>query len=176
MSKSNAALIKAARDRFVADFEGREPLHIGVVDGVCWVTVLAPTVGINGYAMVPAEGHPWSNGWPVEDAWDLDNVLEVHGGVTWINHPWVGFDTAHAWDWWPPEYDKLGMASRFLMVEGAKRWTPALVAYEARRLAIQVAKIGFQARAQASVTLAEAGSSRFQNLDIAERNTTEGKQ
>ena len=43
------------------------------------------------------------------------------------------------------------MASRFLMVDGARKWTPALVAYEARKLAIQVAKIGFEAKAQASV-------------------------
>ena len=105
---SNAALIKAAYDKFKADFEGREPLHMGVADGVVWATVVAPMVGINGYAMVPAEGHPWSNGWPFDDEWELDDVLDVHGGVTWTSHPWIGFDTAHAWDWWPPEYDKLG--------------------------------------------------------------------
>lgn len=168
---SNAALIQAARKRFIEDFDEREPLHMGIVDGVVWATTVAPMCGINGYAMVPAEGHPWSNGWPFADSWDLDDVFNVHGGVTYSCHPWIGFDTAHAWDWWPPEYDKLGLSSRFLVVDGSKRWTPALVAYEARRLAIQVAKIGFDAKAQTSVTLGEAGASRFQNLDVAERNT-----
>jgi len=130
--------------RFCEEFE-REPLAIGVHCGVVWATAESPAVGINGYAMVP-EGHPWSSGFPKpgsdEFGWaPLDEVLTVHGGVTYAQHPWIGFDTAHAWDWWPAAYDKLGISSRYLYADNVTRWTPEKVIAEAMDLARQVSLV-----------------------------------
>lgn len=155
----NAQLLEVARRKFIEDFNGREPLDMGVADGIVWVTVVGP-VGVNGYAMIPAEGHPWSGELPCDNEWDLDDVLDIHGGVTWARHPWIGFDTAHAGDWWPPEYDKSGISNLLLAWDQHIRWTPEMVTAEAERLAIQVARIG-----------QDHQPDRFQHLGVAECNT-----
>lgn len=130
---------RVARKLFADDF-GREPLAMGIVDGIVWATVKSPAVGINGYAMIPAEGHPWSAGFP-DDA-DLDEFLDVHGGVTWAQFPWVGFDTAHYMDAWGPEYDLLGLSRKWGPERPVIEWTPGMVATEAKNLAAQVAALG----------------------------------
>ena len=79
----------------------------------------------------------------------------MHGGVTYASHPWVGFDTAHAGDMWPPEWDELSLSDRLLVHDYAKRWTPQLVAVEAQGLARQVARVPWP-----------KGAARFANLDI----------
>ena len=160
------ALISVAREKFAEDFD-KAPLRVGAVGNVAWATCPSPVVGINGYALIPAEGHLWSAGWPDDDGFDLDDLITVHGGVTYSQHPWIGFDTAHAWDWWPPEYDRLAMSSRFLVVPDAKRWTPELVVLEAQMLARQIAKIG-------NCATSAQGTSRFAHLDVQKLNTREG--
>jgi hypothetical protein len=143
------AIVEIAGNRFREDF-GMMPYSGGVVDGIAWLTCLAPTWGLNGYVLIPAEGHPWSRGWPMpqtisKDDWyddDLDKLLEVHGGVTFRNHPWVGFDTAHAGDRWPKEFDSMGLSSISGMGPWSRDWTPELVEREAQKLARQIAAYG----------------------------------
>jgi len=178
-------LISAARRVWFGDVENGEsipPLSMGVEDGIVWATAKGPAVGINGYALIPAEGHPWSRAYPngidqekdvaqsranlaafrqltesglsvpeamtqfadshpPRDTDDLDNYLNVHGGVTYYYHPWVGFDTAHLGDIWPAELDphdlcKIGREHR---PDTGIRWSHELVIEEAKTLARQVA-------------------------------------
>ncbi|MGW8936016.1 hypothetical protein [Gordonia terrae] len=101
----------------------------GVESGIVWATCQAPCYGaVNGYVKVP-DGHPW---------YGLDYEMidvEVHGGLTFARDGWIGFDTLHLGDVWPgvPEthFD-----------HGGRRWTPDLVAAEARSLARKVAEVG----------------------------------
>ena len=62
---------------------------------------------------------------------DLDDVCDVHGGITYRGDTgWIGFDYCHAGDAWPH--------SRVRFPGDIMR-TPEEVAAEARRLAWQVA-------------------------------------
>lgn len=158
------AYVNAAATRFARDFNS-QPLEIGVVDGVVWAIARSPVVGVNGYAMVPGEKHPWSRGWPEEV--DFNDVFNVHGGITAAFHPWLGFDTGHADDLWPPEFDPHALSSRLLMSPNAIHWTVSAVSAEARRLARQVAKL---ARDPVWRT-----RSRFAELDVQQLNTLEGE-
>lgn len=162
-----------------------EPLDMGVEDGIVWAVCRAPHAGVNGYAMIPAEGHPWSAELPcdsvqrgdeamewlrvhhdelmrtggdveatfkvmqdlfperVEARVSMDDYLDVHGGVTYHHLPWVGFDTGHAWDYWPPECRR----NDYVSVEDpdhewTRRWTVDMVIEEAKKLARQVAELG----------------------------------
>jgi hypothetical protein len=135
-----------------------QPLDMGVEDGIFWATCYAPTVGVNGYVLIPAEGHPWSKGFPTDGEGDtnLDDFLDVHGGVTYYDHAngtkgiWVGFDTCHAFDVWDAEYDRIGLSTRYRGKphKWDRHWTPELVAEEAKNLARQVAEI---ARLEATI-------------------------
>jgi hypothetical protein len=138
------ALIEAAMTAW--PFKDRPPLEIGVEDGIVWATVPSPLGPINGYALIPAEGHPWSAGVPLinnERGWEeyeSERTLEVHGGITYgASGPWIGFDCLHAFDVWPPEFDLLGV--RLRTDSRGRLWTPELVAEEARNLARQIAAI-----------------------------------
>lgn len=161
------------------------PYAIGVEEGIVWATKRG-YVGLCGYALIPAEGHPWSKEFPngiqdsdkdAEDSMDrlrqfhelteqglsfeeaservfgddppidrdyIDRYLDAHGGITYYQHPWVGFDTSHAWDVWPPEWDERGMSRIFRDINGpdVTHWNPDMVAEEAKKLARQVAEIG----------------------------------
>lgn len=96
----------------------------GVEDGIEWATVRAPLWGaVNGYVRVP-EGHPWHG-------LDYDDIdVEVHGGLTYSDGEWIGFDTLHGWDIWP------GTPIR---PQGGIEWSDAKVVVEARSLASKVA-------------------------------------
>lgn len=61
-------LMAAARDVWPFIGDEYQPHEMGVVDGVVWATTRGD-VGFNGYALIPAEGHPWSRAWPnnIED-------------------------------------------------------------------------------------------------------------
>lgn len=165
--------------------EDAPPLEIGVVDGIVWATAKG-IVGVCGYALIPAEGHPWSKQWPIgrdqsddRKSWKktsariyeltesgvdmgqamaiiaeegfgqdhdhgyMDDFLDVHGGVSWYEHPWVGFDTGHSGDLWPPEWDERDLCAieREYPSDWQRVWTPELVAEEARNLARQVAEV-----------------------------------
>lgn len=143
-SQSNDALLQAAMS--VWPFSPREPLAMGVECGVVWATALSPMGTVNGYALIPAEGHPWSAGVPIHggdwEEYESERVLQVHGGITYgKGGPWIGFDCMHAWDVWPAEFDRYGVS--FAMGDGNDRfWTPELVAEEAKSLARQIAAVG----------------------------------
>lgn len=68
----------------------RQPLRRGVVDGIQWAIVAYPSdymPMVNGYAQIPAEGHPWSN---LEATDDIDNQIHAPGGLTWgPSRPWA---------------------------------------------------------------------------------------
>jgi hypothetical protein len=166
------------------------PLALGVEDGVVWGCQRG-TVGICGYALIPAEGHPWSPRFPngidqdkdsersrktmsefmrltekeglsfaeaservyggdtsIFDTDYMDNYLDIHGGVTYYCHPWVGFDTGHGCDIWTPEWDEHGLCSisRAWNRQGI-HWTPEMVYEEAKNLARQVAAVGAGSKA-----------------------------
>jgi hypothetical protein len=138
--RRNEELLAAARKSWDELFNP-PPLLMGVEDGVVWAIVPSPVVGVNGYCMIPAEGHPWSPGFPPDD---LDDFLDAHGGITYSSHPWVGFDCAHFQDIWPPEYDpyEVTRIAREYCSTWSSEWTPELVIEEAKKLARQIAEIG----------------------------------
>jgi hypothetical protein len=71
-------------------------LEHGEVDGITWALAAAPRdPAVNGYIYLP-EGHPWRD--EKEPMFNLP--VEVHGGITYAQHNWLGFDMMHAWDWW----------------------------------------------------------------------------
>jgi hypothetical protein len=185
---SDEQLIAIAKS--VWPFEGHPPLDIGVEEGVVWAVVKGGFCGVNGYAMIPPEGHPWSVQFPdgassdrdadhamkslrelhtmmkagvsPEKAMaelggrtdghihgDMDRFLDVHGGVTYYQFPWIGFDTAHGFDIWEGEYEN--KADRYLSekygipgLHDSKygiHWTLEKVKDEAKKLARQIAQI-----------------------------------
>ena len=154
---------RQVRNRFISDF-GVLPYSLGVVRGsVGWVTAVVPSAGMCGYVLIPAEGHPWSNG----ASGEMVNELDVYGGITHHRHPWLGFDTIRAGAWWPPDDDPAGVGQRIGLlldspVRRRRQWTPWLMERETRRLALQVAKIG-QTMRTANV--------RFAHLDVQVLNT-----
>ena len=115
----------------------------GTFKGIEWITVQAPIYGaLNGYARLPDCDHPWN------DIYRAQEEISVHGGVTYgpDENGWVGFDTLHAGDYWPgmdkpmaPGLGSFHMCDRSPRKCDCRRWTPAMVAQEARALAKQVA-------------------------------------
>lgn len=104
----------------------------GTENGIDWAVVENAHFGtFNGYARVP-DGHPWAGlGYD-----DID--VNVHGGLTFAEDGWIGFDTMHFGDAWNiPE-----LPGPFKGHEGAHHWTPEEVEAEAKDLARQVADAG----------------------------------
>lgn len=113
---------------------------------------------VSGYVKLP-EGHPDAD----VDYDVLDGEYEVHGGLTFAQDGWVGFDTAHAFDIWEPEellpllntdyerrgYERMQEMARSMPTHASipeLRWTVSLVRAETERLASQV--LGRQGVAQ----------------------------
>jgi hypothetical protein len=104
----------------------------GTEDGIAWVTCEAPLYGaVNGYVRLPA-GHPWRG----VSTSDID--VDVHGGLTFSNDEWIGFDALHGGDVWP-EMETDRIAPHTFDPKWDRRWTPEMVATETRTLARQVA-------------------------------------
>ena len=101
----------------------------GTHRGVEWYTCKSPFYGVNGYMRIP-EWHPWRDLTYREInrlVWVKDEP-EFDGGaweLTYKDDAWIGFDTQHAWDFWPDSY--------YAAVDGSTMWTPELVAENARR-------------------------------------------
>lgn len=110
----------------------------GVAEGIVWVVARGP-IGLNGYVRVPDCGHPWSKAFPEGD-WALDEHLNVHGGVTFSEKQWIGFDTAHAGDIWSEEYDTHGITRGYDSLYGIL-WNEDLVVLETLAMANQLASI-----------------------------------
>lgn len=111
--------------------EGFEVISEGMEHGIEWVTALAPLYNaVNGYVKVP-EGHPWHG----LDYEEVNNLMDYDcpGGLTYSEGGWIGFDTLHVGDYWP----EMGGCK----YPGAKKWTPEMVAEEARKLARKVSEI-----------------------------------
>lgn len=144
----------------------RPPLEMGVESGIVWAITRAPYMGINGYVMIPPEGHPWSAGipsWPQkydeDDEYSYEahgyDAFTVHGGITYgggecmgSDQRWLGFDTAHSGDVWPPEFDPHNgsdICGRGL--PWSKEWTTELVIEEVKSLARQLAAVEVDTRA-----------------------------
>lgn len=75
----------------VAPFGTLIPLKIWEHAGLRCAIVRGPLGSLNGYCQLP-EDHPYYN------ADELEPPIEVHGGITWHNDNWIGFDTGHAGD------------------------------------------------------------------------------
>ncbi|WP_075510288.1 hypothetical protein [Mycobacterium ostraviense] len=104
----------------------------GVEHGIPWVTCRAPLYGAaNGYVKIPA-GHHWHG-------LDYDAInVDVHGGLTYADGDWIGFDTAHCGDIWPgtPDYGGPKSWDRY--------WDDEQVATETRSLARKVSAAAFE--------------------------------
>lgn len=147
------ALIQAALSVWPFKGDDHQPIDIGVEAGVVWAISVAPTAGINGYALIPGEGHVWSKEVPyveVEGGYDnggweeseASHLMEVHGGITYDGRPWIGFDTCHSGDIWPAKYDRFGITRRYdHPCSWDHEWTVDEVAEEAKSLARQVAAL-----------------------------------
>lgn len=131
----------------IQPFAEKAPYATGVEDGIAWAVVAGPIAGLNGYARIPDEGHRWSEKVPrvpnMECGYfesEAAALLNVHGGITYDGHPWLGFDTVHSGDVWAEEWDKHGMCcphnDRY-----DRHWTPDLVIAETKSLARQIAAI-----------------------------------
>lgn len=138
----NSELLRVGRTMWPFEWE---PIQMGIENGIVWAITPGRIGGINGYVLIPAEGHPWSTGVPIitddsgyeESAADC---LEVHGGITYGGHPWIGFDTLHAFDMWPAEYDP-GAVCRPSGSDLDRYWTIDGVIEEAKGLARQLAAV-----------------------------------
>lgn len=74
-----------------------EPLRQGVESGIHWKILFGPNQSfVNGYVQVP-DNHPFYG----LDYEDID--VNIHGGLTYAEEGWIGFDTAHAFDIWTDE-------------------------------------------------------------------------
>lgn len=145
-----SALLEAARSVWPFKSAGYDPIDMGIEEGVVWALAPGGVFGVNGYALIPAEGHPWSNGIPhnTHPEYDYERYatedLKVHGGITYgeSEGPWIGFDTAHLGDSWGAEHDPMGMCTRVRSMSPdsyARHWTVDMVREEARSLARQLA-------------------------------------
>lgn len=106
----------------------------GIVGYYAWAVVKAPLYeAYNGYIRLP-DDHPWL---AFEDYMDIP--AEVHGGITYANGNWVGFDTLHAWDVWPES------PSFYHLKDNGILWTPKMVVSETKQFLDQavVAKMEF---------------------------------
>lgn len=116
------------------------PIEMGEENGIAWAICRGTLAGISGAALVPEHGHPWSDGLPSEF-----RGLAVHGGISWTNGRWIGFDTAHAFDYWDEEYDPNRLQA-LLKRQPSKLfqdidWTPEMVIEEAKSLARQLSSL-----------------------------------
>lgn len=106
----------------------------GQEHGIDWCVMRHTSFGFcNGYVRLP-ERHPW------RDETILESLTAelCHGGITGGHgDDWIGFDTGHAFDYWPgtplSEYEDPEHP-------WTVHWTVAKVADEARRLARHVAE------------------------------------
>lgn len=62
-------------------------------------------VCINGYVQLPVTLRPWWDQRELDAYGDPTGIVRVHGDVTYgIDHDgWIGFDTGHSGDIWPPD-------------------------------------------------------------------------
>ena len=108
----------------------KPPVAYGTHRGVEWYTRESVSYGVNGYMRIP-EGHPWRDLTYGEiNRRVSESDKERFDGGAWeltyhADDGWIGFDTQHAWDFWPDSY--------YAAVDGSTMWTPELVAVNARR-------------------------------------------
>ena len=107
---------------------------VGFHRGIKWHTHKSPFYGVNGYMRIPA-GHPWSDlSYQEINRHVSDSDTERFDGGSWEltfkGGAWIGFDTQHAWDSWPDMPFPWGPGGT---EPYDTRWTPELVAVNARR-------------------------------------------
>lgn len=98
------------------------PTRAWTVEGVLCAVNPAPRPGLCGYVQLPP-GHPWRALDLV--AWEASHPdVEVHGGISWhhsITH-WIGFDTGHGFDYWPPEEIERAREAGLVTEQDWTRW------------------------------------------------------
>ena len=121
-------------------YKDTAPLRAGWEDGVLWKLTFGYNKScVNGYVKVPAT-HEKMNSQSYMDSYDY----EVHGGLTYSDEDgWLGFDTAHYGDYWPPrELEKFGGTPREDPISNFAEvntiWTLDLAELEVIKLARQV--------------------------------------
>lgn len=97
-----------------------------------------PLRNYNGYVYLP-DNHSWRG--LDYDSEELDSV-SIHGGLTFSQDNWIGFDTAHAYDIWENKsiYDdtlNIGSTTNFYL-NNNHNWSFDLLEEEIKRLAQQV--------------------------------------
>lgn len=99
---------------------------------------------VNGYVKLP-DGHPWL---VVEDEWDIP--ASVHGGITYRDGDWIGFDTAHGNDIWLEFVTEEGMRYKR---DATHVWTAEEMVAEVGSLAAQAAEAASPWKALGTVDL-----------------------
>src|SRR5574337_258496 len=82
--------------------------------------------------------HPWSNRDRMPD--DVDDHVNVHGGITYIDHPWLGFDTGHLGDVWDEARDPFNIA-QYYPRGSTVVWSASRMVDECRRFACALAAV-----------------------------------
>ena len=127
-------------------FPERQTVYAGTARGIDWCIYQSSlSATLNGYVRIP-------DGAPIDP-----DTLDVHGGITYSDGEWVGFDTAHAGDYWDlaelrgkagvhvtPDGERWNrsqqeMAKKFPTFP-SRKWTVAKLRAECERLAAQVAE------------------------------------
>jgi hypothetical protein len=117
-----------------------DPEHIGIFwlyKGIKCVTAKSPFRNYNGYVKLP-ENHPWSG----MGYFDID--VHVHGGLTFSDGGWIGFDTGHAYDIWEgKDIIESSLPSRYTDVDSpyAIDWNMEMLVAEVENLAEQVVEV-----------------------------------
>lgn len=118
------------------------PIRAGITDGIEWKIVLTPRGShLNGYVYIP-EGNPLRG----LDYTEIEGI-EIHGGLTFSEDDWIGFDTVHYGDIWSDEeLEKVGganitTATHWPTIGGKEvvQWTVDKLEEETKYLARQVA-------------------------------------
>ena len=103
----------------------------GIEDGIRWSVCEAPIKpALNGYVELP-DGHKWINA-----NYESCNA-DVHGGITFVEGNWIGFDTVHAGDFWTTKKGDF-LCYPDTPSEWHILWTEEAVIEETKKLARQV--------------------------------------
>lgn len=96
---------------------------------------------LNGYVQVPRGVEL-----PLDEYGDP--IVDAHGGITYglDEEGWIGFDTAHAGDYWPDRPDPYGLNDLYAHLSFPTEWTFEKLVAEVERLAEQVKGIPDRAR------------------------------
>lgn len=115
--------------------EGMTPVAVGTFGGIQWAVCESPFGGQNGYIKLHPE-HPWRTEKDHLFSSEDDGIAEAsehcNGGVTFNRGDWIGFDTSHAWDYWPDCPDHPGSVFHVASYDDMRWWSTKEVISETK--------------------------------------------